>query len=299
VTGFCSLPRELTPYPRETPSQNSQKRIVYLKIRKQPEGGKVIPNKFPAVQVSRKIARCRGRGHQRHIEGYGHHEVIITRDHNQDFPQLPIEDANLLFSVLRDRYQAIAQDKNTDYISIFHNWGVKTGASIYHPHYQIISTPVVPPLNERSLLNARRYHREYQKCAHCTQIESARKSGNRVLYEDELAVAFMSYAPKEPFELRVSPKAHTSFFEESTEYEINSMVKALQFSLNSLEKKIKGINYNFYLRTAPVKNRNKHTYYHWHIQVVPRLSITAGFELTTGMEINPIFPEEAIAILKK
>jgi UDPglucose--hexose-1-phosphate uridylyltransferase len=269
-----------------------------------PEGGlakwriQVIPNKSPAVQISSKIARRHGRKQERHIEGYGHHEVVITRDHDDNFSKLSIEDANLLFRVFKDRYQTIARDKNTDYISIFHNWGPKTGASVYHPHYQILSMPVVPPLSERSLLNARRYHRRYGGCAHCAQIESARKSGKRVLYENELAIVFTPYAPKEPFELRVSPRGHTPFFEKSTEYEINSMVKALQFALNRLEKKIKNINYNFYLRTPPVKERNKHAYYHWHVQIVPRLNAGGGFELTTGMEINPVVPEEAIAILK-
>ncbi len=260
---------------------------------------KVIPNKSPAVQISKKIARQRGKGHLRHIEGYGHHEVVITRDHDNNFPKLSEEDANLLFHVFKDRYRAIARDKNTDYISIFHNWGPKTGASVYHPHYQILSTPVVPPMNQRSLLNSRRYHREYHKCAHCVEIELAQKSGKRVIHEDELAIAFIPFAPKEPFEFRVSPKGHSPFFENSTEYEVHSMVKTLQFALQHLEKRIKGVNYNFFFHTAPVKERNRHSYYHWHIQVVPRLNITAGFELTTGMEINPIFPEEAVAILKK
>ena len=259
----------------------------------------VIPNKSPAVQVSRKIARQRGKGHLRHIEGYGHHEVVITRDHNDNFSKLSVEDANLLFQVFRDRYRTIARDKNTDYISIFHNWGPGAGASVYHPHYQILSTPVVPPMSQRGLLNSRRYNREYHKCAHCIQIKLAQKSGERVIYEDELAIAFIPYAPREPFEFRVSPKGHSPFFEESTEYEINSMVGTLQFALRRLEEKIKNVNYNFYFHTAPVKGKNKHSYYHWHIQVVPRLNVTAGFELTTGMETNPIFPEEAVAILKQ
>ncbi|MDD5710786.1 MAG: DUF4921 family protein [Candidatus Colwellbacteria bacterium] len=258
----------------------------------------VIPNKSPAVQISRKIARQRGKGHLRHIEGYGHHEVVITRDHNNNFVRLSEEDANLLFHVLKDRYQAIAHDKNTDFISIFHNWGPKTGASVYHPHYQILSLPVVPPMNQRSLLNSRRYNREYHQCAHCAEIKLAQKSKIRIIHEDELAIAFIPYAPKEPFEFRVSPKAHSPFFEKSTEYEIHSMIKALQFALRHLENKIAGVNYNFYFHTAPVKERSRHAYYHWHIQVVPRLNITAGFELTTGMEINPIFPEEAVSVLK-
>src|SRR3990167_4320271 len=179
----------------------------------------IVPNKYPVVSNKNDKAKMRKRGHYSYIEGYGHHELVITKDHDANFPELSIVDANMLFNAFRDRYKAIAKDKNAAYISIFQNWGPKTGASIYHPHYQILSTPILPPAAERSLSNARKFYRQNRKCVHCDQIKMAKKD-RRVFHEDELSVAFVPYAPKEPFEFRVSPKGHSSYFEDSSEYEI-------------------------------------------------------------------------------
>ncbi|MDP2735103.1 MAG: HIT domain-containing protein, partial [bacterium] len=211
----------------------------------------VVPNKFPVMQSSKNKAAIKKRGVFQYIEGYGHHELVITRGHDANFPKLSISDANLLFNAFRERYREIAKDKNTAYISIYHNWGPHSGASIYHPHYQILSTPVLPPMAERSLDNARRHRNQQKECVHCLQVRLALADKRRLIYEDELSVAFAPYAPKEPFEFRVSPKNHTSYFEDASEYEINSMVKSLQTAIKKLDKRVKHANYNFYLHTSP------------------------------------------------
>ncbi|MEX2054329.1 MAG: DUF4931 domain-containing protein [Candidatus Colwellbacteria bacterium] len=262
----------------------------------------IVPNKFPVVKSSKKQASVKKRGKFEYMEGYGNHELIITKDHEANFPKLSITDANLLFNAFRDRYKEVAKDKNSAYISIFHNWGPSSGASIYHPHYQILSTPVIPPMAERSLSNAKAYHRKHKECAHCLQIKLVLEDKARLIYEDELSVAFAPYAAEEPFEFRISPKYHDSYFEDASEYTINSMVKSTQAAIKKLDKRIKHANYNFYLHTAPVKHKKRYAFYHWHIEVVPRelrphLGMTGGFELATGIQINPILPEDAVKIL--
>jgi len=262
----------------------------------------VVPNKFPVVRISDNKAKVRKDEYFSYIQGFGHHELVITRGHDANFPKLSIKDANLLLTAFQERYREIAKDKNTAYISIFHNWGKHSGASIYHPHYQILSTPVLPPTAERSLNNARRYRRKNKKCVHCVQLGEALERKDRIIYEDELSVAFAPYAPREPFEFRVSPKGHTPFFEDATEYEIHSMIKSMQGGLKKLEKKIKHASYNFYLHTAPTKRKGTYDFYHWHIEVVPRelkprLGMAGGFELATGIEVNPVRPEEATKVL--
>lgn len=260
---------------------------------------KVIPNKYPAVVDRSEKAKVKKRGPFSYIEGYGNHEVIITKDHNKNFSQISLDDAILLFSAFKDRYEEVSKDKNSAYISMFHNWGERAGASIYHPHYQILSTPVVPLLASRSISHARTFKRKRRKCLHCYQIDLAKKDGKRVIHEDEFAIAFAPYAPEEPFEFRVAPKSHSPYFDQSSEYEIYSMVKTLQISLQKLEKTLKEVNYNFYFHTTPIENKKGYKFYHWHIQVVPRLNISAGFELTTGIEVNPVFPEDAVKMLKE
>src|SRR3989344_691320 len=261
----------------------------------------IVPNRYPVVSDKDDKAKIRKHGFYSYIEGYGHHELVITKDHDANFPELSIVDANMLFNAFRDRYKSIAQDKNATYISIFQNWGPKTGASIYHPHYQILSTPIVPPLSARSLANAKKFEREHKKCVYCYKTEIAKKD-KRIIHEDKLSIAFAPYAPKEPFEFTVFPKAHSPYFEDASESEIYSVVKNLQKGLLKLEKVAKNVNYNFYIHTAPSKDKKNHAFYHWHIQVIPReitprLGITGGFELTTGVEINSVLPEDAVKVL--
>lgn len=261
----------------------------------------VVPNKYPVILDKKETAKIRRDGLYSHMEGYGHHELIITKDHDVNFPKLPTADANMLFNAFRERYKEIAKDINTDYISIFQNWGPKTGASMYHPHYQILSTPIVPPASARSLSNSKKFNREHKKCVHCYQIEMAKK-GRRVIHEDKLSIAFAPYAPKEPFEFTVIPKIHSSYFEDATESEIYSVVINLQKALLKLEKMAKNVNYNFYIHTAPSKDKKNYGFYHWHIQVIPReitprLGVVGGFELATGIEVNSVLPEDSVKIL--
>ncbi len=285
----------------ETPEKASEEGVIasYPDLKKWRV--QVVSNKYPVVLNKNEKATIRKNGPYSYMEGYGHHELIITKDHDVNFTKLSIVDANMLFNAFRERYREIAKDKNAAYISVFQNWGPKTGASVYHPHYQILSTPILPPSSERSLSNARKFHRKNKKCVYCDQIKIAEEN-RRILHEDELSVAFAPYAPKEPFEFRISPKVHSPYFEDSGEYEINSVVKSLQAALLKLEKKVKHANYNLYIHTSPVKNKQLYGFYHWHVQVIPReiiphLGVTGGFELTTGIEVNPVFPEDAVKIL--
>src|SRR3989338_2766467 len=183
----------------ETPEKAGGGGIIasYLNLKKWRV--QIVPNKYPVVSDRNDRAKIHKRGSYNYIEGYGHHELIITKDHDANFTKLSIVDANMLFNAFRERYKHIAKDKNTAYISIFQNWGPKTGASVYHPHYQILSTPILPPATERSLVNSKRFHRKNKMCGHCAQIKIA-KEHKRVFFEDELSVAFDPYAPKEPFE---------------------------------------------------------------------------------------------------
>ncbi len=109
----------------------------------------VITNKYPVVLDKDEKAKIRKNGPYSYMEGYGRHELVITKDHDTNFTRLPLADADMLFNTFRERYRVIAKDKNAAYISIFQNWGPKTGASIYHPHYQILSTPILPPATDR------------------------------------------------------------------------------------------------------------------------------------------------------
>ena len=233
------------------------------------------------------------------ISGFGYHELLITRGHTVNFPKLGEEDALLVFKAFRERYLEIAQDKNLSYVSIFHNWGLKAGASVYHPHYQILGIPVIPPSVSHSLKGSAKYMKKYNKCAHCEQIAWEKKQKKRIIFENKHAIAFIPFASKEPFEIRVTIKKHTPFFEDTKDVYLLSVTKVLRRALQKLEKALNKPDYNFFIHTAPVRDKNNYNYYHWHIEAIPRTNISAGFELGTDIEINPLDPDAAAKFLRK
>src|SRR3989338_5123340 len=260
----------------------------------------IVENKNPAVRhLGEKCSVVSRRGPYAIQPGFGHHDIIITRDHNKNFPKLTKSEANLVFQAMRDRYLALFNDKCLEYISIFHNWGPTAGASIYHPHYQLIAIPVVPPDVTHSLNGSRKYFDKHKKCVHCLMIEWERKEKKRIIYENDGAIAIAPYVSRSPFEARVFPKKHLPFFENTYDHDVAAVVDALQNTLKLIYKNLKDPDYNFFIHTAPLKNKEDYKHYHWHIEILPKVAIYAGFELGTGVEINSIDPDTAAKLLVK
>ncbi len=258
----------------------------------------VIKNKYPVLTHKNACAKNFKKGPYSIVEGIGYHDLIITRDHHKNFAHLEPKNANLVFQAFRDRYLMLIDDHCLAYISIFHNWGSKAGASIYHPHYQMISLPVVPPDVEHSLNGSARYFQKFKKCVHCEMIKYEKKERKRIVYENQGAVVFAPFVSREPFELRIFPKKHLPYFENTSNEDLAWIVEALQKSLLKIEKRLKDPDYNFFIHTGPILEKNKYKNYHWHIEIQPKISISAGFELGTGIEITVIDPDEAAKILK-
>ncbi len=258
----------------------------------------VITNKYPAFIHKKKCPIAVKKGPYSVIEGIGHHDLVITRDHYKNFPLLDKKTANLVFQAFQERYRMLKKDSCGAYVSIFHNWGPKAGASVYHPHYQIISIPVVPPDIEHSLSGSARYFQKNKKCVHCVMIKWEKKIKKRIVYENKGAVVFTPFVSREPFELRVFPKKHLPYFEDTKKEDLESVVEALQKALMIIKNKLNDPDYNFFIHTAPVLSNKNYQHYHWHIEIQPKISISAGFELGTGIEITVVDPDEAAKILK-
>ncbi|MEX2033500.1 MAG: DUF4921 family protein [Candidatus Colwellbacteria bacterium] len=259
---------------------------------------RVITNKYPVITPKKTKVIASKKGPISIISGIGHHEMVVTRDHDANFPRLNSADDLLVFQAFQSRYQDFSHDKNLFYVSLMHNWGPTAGASIYHPHYQIVAIPLIPPDVAHSLEGSRRYFRAKKKCVHCTQIAWERKQKKRIVFENKGAVAFCPFVSREPFELRIIPKTHIPFFEDTGEELLKDTIEALQVALKKLETSLHDPDYNFFIHTTPIKNRSRYYHYHWHIEVIPRTNISAGFELGTAIEINPLDPDKAAAILR-
>ncbi len=289
-------PKSTCPFENPQASGNPEPFLVYPN--KHDWAIQVLENKYPALMHSAQCGVTSKRGPHLTHPGFGHHDLLVTADHDKNFAHLSPEQANLVFQAFRDRYLMLYNDKCVQYISMFHNWGPAAGASVYHPHYQIIALPVVPPDVHHSLAGSARYFREHRQCVHCAMLAWEQKERKRIIYENDGAVALAPFVSRSPFEVRVFPKKHLSYFENTHDLDVESAVDALQMALKSFEKNLHDVDYNFFIHTAPLRDKERFRHYHWHIEAYPKVAIRAGFELGTGIEINVVDPDAAARLLR-
>jgi UDPglucose--hexose-1-phosphate uridylyltransferase len=223
---------------------------------------------------------------------------VVTRDHKKSIARFSIAEVKELVDVYQARYLNLMEKPFVNYVSIFHNHGEAAGASIAHPHSQIITTPLIDIDIKRALLNSRRYFKTHKKCIYCQMNNWERKVKKRVVFENRDFLAVCPFASKVAFQVIISPKKHLSYFEKITEEEKWQLAESFQTVFKKLYKGLKDPAYNFYLHTAPCDGK-KYNCYHWHWTVLPKTAIWAGFEIGTRMEISTIEPEKAAEYLRK
>ena len=262
----------------------------------------VIPNKYPAFIPCLELdKRVEGKLYET-INAVGFHEVVVTRDHRKQMARFSVKQVKEVMDVYQSRYLSLMKEKLVNYISIFHNHGVEAGASITHPHSQIITTPLIDTDLKNALANSKKYYASRKKCLYCEMTNWERKKRARVVFENKDFLVICPFASKVAFEVIISPKKHSSNFERITEKEKWHLAEAFQKALSKLYKGLNDPAYNFYLHTAPCdssKSARKHNHYHWHWTILPKTSIWAGFEIGTRMEISTIEPEKAAEYLRK
>lgn len=258
----------------------------------------VVPNKYPALIPFKTLNERTEGPYYKKMNGVGFHEVVVTRDHKKSLALLSLEEVVEVINAYQERYLDLMNEPFIKYISIFHNHGKEAGASIFHPHSQIIAAPVIDPDLNRSLSKSEGYFKETGKCIYCQINEWDRKDRKRIVFENKGFVVICPFASKAAFELIISPKEHSPYFERIFDNDKKYLAEALQVSLRKLYKGLNNPPYNFYLHTAPSDGRN-YSFYHWHITIIPKTSTWAGFELSTGIEISTIEPERAAEYLKK
>ncbi|MBI3631065.1 MAG: DUF4921 family protein [Candidatus Sungbacteria bacterium] len=256
----------------------------------------VIPNKYPAFGIG-VCGKRRWVGPYRWTEGVGAHEIVVTRDHERSFAQMSDEEADLVVRAYQERYIRLQNEKCSEYISIFHNHGRLSGATISHPHSQIVALPVIPPDVGRSLEGSVAYFQRHRSCVHCAVIRYELSVKERLVYENDTFLVIAPYASKTAFEMRIFPKAHCVHFADMDGAQLVGFANALRMALAKLYAGLKNPDYNFFLHTAPPGKRGEFSHYHWHMEILPKTAIWAGFEIGTGIEISTIAPEAAAAFL--
>jgi UDPglucose--hexose-1-phosphate uridylyltransferase len=262
---------------------------------------RVVSNKFPALRIEGELNR-RGRGVYDYLNGIGAHEVIIeTPDHNTQLADLPLPHFVEVLKAYRARLVDLKKDGRLRYVLLFKNHGVAAGASLEHPHTQIIATPVTPHTVGLELQSARQHYHSKERCLYCDIIAQELDERSRIILDGDF-IAWAPFASRFPYETTIAPKNHSCDFGDLTDAELTQLARAMKELLTRMKNCLNDPPYNFLLHTAPniatVPRRPTHwmtlSYdFHWHIEVIPRLTRIAGFEWGTGFYINAQPPEEA------
>lgn len=259
----------------------------------------VIENKFHALD-SMKVYRHKEFYVSR--AGHGSHEVVVTRKHNEPVALQSAATIELSLRTFIARYHLLAEDDAIAYVQIFHNHGRDAGASLIHPHYQIMATPMIPPHVHQEVAGCYHYYQLNKTCIYCDIIAEEQMVKDRVVFETDDFIVLSAYASRKPFETWILPKKHGARFEQMSKGELQNLSYVLKTVLGQLYTKLGDPPLNFYIHTMPIA-RNQHTMheegsYHWHLTVFPRITIWAGFEYATGIPVNPMPPEESTEFLK-
>lgn len=258
---------------------------------------RTVPNKFPALLNQERLQK-EAVGMFDVISGYGNHEVVIeTPDHNKQMADLTIEEMALVLNQYKRRYKTLAFDPSLKYIVIFKNFGTSAGATIEHSHSQIIALPMVPKSVLEEIQGAEQYHMTHGNCVFCTMLQQEYQDRERLISENDSFVSFCPFVPRYAFETWLLPKQHQAHFADLDEHGIEALAAQLLDTLNRIKRCLGNPSYNFYLHTSPI-NYGRPNCYHWHIEIIPKLTRSIGFEWGTGLQIVPTFPHEAARNLR-
>ncbi len=258
---------------------------------------RVVPNKFPALRVEGDLDRT-GEGLYDRMNGIGAHEVIIeTSSHMMGLADLEDRQVADLFWAFRERVVDLKRDRRLRYVLLFKNHGEVAGASIEHTHSQLIALPVVPKRVQEELDGARKYFDFKERCVYCDIVRQDIASGSRVVVETDDFLSIAPFAPRFPFETWIVPRRHASHYESIDEKLVANLAWIVRATLRKIDKVLERPAYNMIIHTAPVQEGSME-HYHWHIEIMPKLTRVAGFEWGTGFYVNPTPPEESAKFLR-
>jgi UDPglucose--hexose-1-phosphate uridylyltransferase len=257
---------------------------------------RVVSNKFPALNIEGELNR-EGEGIFDKMNGVGAHEIVVEHpDHNLTLSTMPLKSIENVLRAFHDRIADLKKDNRLKYVLVFKNEGDDAGASLEHTHSQVIALPIVPDLVREEIDQAKQYYNYKERCIFCDIIRQESASKTRVIAENDDFISLAPFAPRAPFETHILPKRHESSYMPNGNF--NFMAEILQQTLKQIDKVLNLPPYNLMIHTSPFKNE-ENDYYHWHIEILPKLTKIAGFEWGSGFYINPTAPEEAAKFMRE
>jgi UDPglucose--hexose-1-phosphate uridylyltransferase len=259
---------------------------------------RVVANKFPALMVEGDLGK-RGDGMYDLMNGVGAHEVIIESPrHEVSITSLSDAEVRDILWLYKQRLLDLRNDYRLVYGLVFKNVKDKAGASMEHTHSQLIATPIVPLQVEQEIRRCSEYFDYRGRCLLCDMVMQEMQSGARMVMDTPNFIAFEPFAARFPFETHVMPKRHMSHFEATDDALLPELARMLRLSIAKIEAALNQPPYNYLIHTSPLNVRSL-DHYHWHFEIIPRITRVAGFEWGSGFYINTVPPEQAAAFLRE
>jgi len=259
---------------------------------------RVVPNKFPALRIEGELDR-EGEGIYDKMNGIGAHEVVVeTPQHSETLSTLPLKGVEKVLWAYRDRIVDLRRDERLRHVLVFKNYGSAAGASLEHSHSQIIALPIVPTRVREEIEGAKNYFLYKDRCVFCDIVRQELRQRKRVIAENSGFVSIAPFASRFPFETWILPKIHQPSYEQMESSFYGQAAEILSGTLRKLKQVLDDPPYNYIIHTSSYPEQDR-DYYHWHIEIMPKLTKVAGFEWGTGFYINPTPPEEAAEYLRE
>jgi UDPglucose--hexose-1-phosphate uridylyltransferase len=259
---------------------------------------RVIPNKFAVLASQGEPWRPDNGPLFREMHGVGYHEVIVeTPIHDRRPSQLDDTQVEQVLRAYQARYQALQRDPRVRYIILFKNHGERAGTSLAHPHAQLVAMPIAPLHIRRKYEVAISHYDDTGRCLYCDLVEAEAAAQVRIVEETAHFVVFHPFASSVPFETWIAPKHQQSSFGQVPSAELAALAQVLRKTLLGLDEALANPDFNYILHSASTEDEAK-PYYLWHIQILPRVTTIAGFELGSGMSITTVMPEESAASMR-
>ena len=259
---------------------------------------RVVPNKFPALRIEGELGKAADGIYDR-MHGIGAHEVVIESErHDIDLFDLPEKRFEDVLWAYRERLLDLKKDHRFKSVLIFKNHGAAAGASLTHSHSQLIALPVIPKRVMEEMHGCREYYRFRDRCLFCDIVVQEMDQKVRIVEETGEFLAFSPYAPRFPFETWIVPKRHQCAYEMIEGDQAKGLAAVFRRTLRRLNLALENPPFNFIVHSAPFQERAAE-FYHWHIEIMPKLTKVAGFEWGSGFYINPTPPEESAKYLRE
>ena len=254
---------------------------------------RVVPNKYPALSSKGELGK-QGFGVFDKMNGIGAHEVIVDiPEHELDIADVTDSQAEEIIWTYHGRSTDLSKDSRYKYILIFRNYGRSAGASLEHPHSQLIALPIVPKRVNEELQSSLDYFNYKDRCVFCDVLGQEVSDKDRIVEENDYFLTFCPFVSRFPYEMWIIPKNHQSHFTGLQKEEVRPLAVTLRNSMSRLKRLLNDPPYNYIIHTSPTGGGLDKDFYHWHIEIMPKLVNVAGFEWGSGFYVNPVSPEAA------